>query len=90
MLDPQLILEDDKYVDATAKALEKVFEISNSAFNKILKEKSDVRYYVMKDYKGLKKEKVKAFKALAKKDKNIKGVTFDERYKRYCFRLSVH
>ena len=83
VLDPQLILEDDKYVDATAKALEKVFEISNSAFNKILKEKSDVRYYVMKDYKGLKKEKVKAFKTLAKKDKNIKGVTFDERYKRY-------
>lgn len=82
VLDPALILTDEKYVEATGKALLEVFDIKESKFENILKKKADLQYYVMKKYKGLAKDKVKKFKALAKEDSNIKGVTFDERYER--------
>ncbi len=83
VLDPALILTDEKYAEATGKALEDVFGITDKKWNRILEKKADLQYYVMQKYKGLSKAKVKAFKDLAKKDRNIKGVTFDERYERY-------
>lgn len=82
VLDPMLILSDEKYTNATKKALMDVFSIKEEKLNKILEKQSQTQYYVMKKYKGLAKSKVKEFKALEEKDKNIKGVTFDERYER--------
>lgn len=83
VIDPGLILQEKEYITETAKALDKVFGISQSDLEKIIKEQSDTHYYVMKDFKGLKKTKVKAFNKLKADNKNIKGVTFDERYERY-------
>lgn len=83
VLDPLLILTDEEYVEATAKALEEVFGIKRGKFDNILEEKSNYQYYVMEKYKGISKDKVKAFNALMDDDKNIKGVTFNERYERY-------
>lgn len=83
VLDPVLILTEDSYIDETAKALEKVFGITKSKFDTILEEQSASQYYVMKEYKGIGKTKVTEFKKLAEDNKNIKGVTFEERYERY-------
>lgn len=83
VLDPVLMLTDEKYVEATAKALEETFGITRKKLDRILEKNSDIQYYVMEKFKGLSKDKVKEFKALAAEDENIKGVTFDERYDRY-------
>lgn len=96
VLDPALILTDEHYVETTAQALEKVFGISEEKFRGILKKNASSQYYPLKKYKGLSKEKVEAFekeeaalkeraaKGTGGEDKNVvKGVTFDERYKRY-------
>lgn len=83
VLDPLLIRTDEDYISATSSALEKTFGISRKKFDKILEKQADSHYYVMEKYKGVSRQKVKDFKALAAKDKKIKGVTFDERYERY-------
>ena len=83
VLDPLLIRTDKEYIEATAKALEKVFGISRSRFDGILEKEAGTHYYIMKKYKGVSRNLVKEFKALQEKDKHIKGVTFDERYERY-------
>lgn len=83
VLDPVLILTSDDYVEATAKALQDVFGIKRTKFDRIMEKKTDLQYYVMDKYKGLSKSKVKEFEALADKDSNIKGVTFEERYERH-------
>lgn len=83
VVDPGLILQEKDYVEATAKALDEIFEISRSDFDDILKEQSDTHYYIMKEFKGLKKSTVKEFNKLKDKDKDIKGITFEERYERY-------
>lgn len=83
VLDPVLILTKDTYTEETAKALEKVFDIKESKLNKILEEQPQSQYYVMEKYKGISKTKVTEFQKLAEENKNIKGVTFEERYERY-------
>ncbi|MCD7825097.1 MAG: peptidoglycan glycosyltransferase, partial [Clostridiaceae bacterium] len=83
VLDPVLILADEEYVQNTGEALEKVFDISQEVFEGILKEQSELQYYVMQDYKGLTKDVVEEFEALQDDNNKIKGVTFDERYERY-------
>ena len=83
VLDPLLIRTDKDFVEATAGALEKAFGITRAKFDKILEKQADSHYYVMEKYKGVSRSRVKDFKALQEKDKDIKGVTFDERYERY-------
>lgn len=83
VLDPLLIRTDKDFVEATAGALEKTFGITRAKFDKILEKQADSHYYVMEKYKGVSRSRVKDFKALQEKDKDIKGVTFDERYERY-------
>ena len=88
VLDPVLILTKntkgkEAFVEPTGAALKKVFGISESKFQNILKKNSGIQYYVMKKYKGLSKDKVKEFEEMAEEDDLIKGVTFDERYERY-------
>ncbi len=88
VLDPVLILTKntkgkEAFVEPTGAALKKVFGISESKFQNILKKNSGIQYYVMKKYKGLSKDRVKEFEEMAEEDDLIKGVTFDERYERY-------
>lgn len=83
VLDPYLIRSKQEYIDATAKALSKVFDISEKKLDNILDKYGEKQYYVMKKYKGISREIVQEFKELEEKDRNIKGVVFDERYERF-------
>ena len=83
VLDPVLISAKETYTTATAEALEKVFGIKKSRLDKILLNNPNSQYYIIKKYRGMSKKKVQEFKELSEKDRNIKGVTFEERYKRY-------
>ena len=83
VLDPVLILAEEDYRASTAVALEKVFGLKESKLSEILTDYSQSQYYVMDEYKGVSKTKVKEFKELAANDRNIKGVTFEERFERY-------
>ncbi len=83
VLDPVLISTKETYTTATAKALEKVFGIKSSRLDKILQKNPNSQYYIIKKYRGISKTKVQEFKELTEKDRDIKGVTFEERYKRY-------
>lgn len=83
VLDPVLISAQEAYTKATAEALEEVFKIKSSRLDKILQENPNSQYYIIEKYRGISKKKVQKFKETAKKNKNVKGVTFEERYKRY-------
>ncbi|MCI5501723.1 MAG: peptidoglycan glycosyltransferase [Lachnospiraceae bacterium] len=82
ILDPVQILSDEKYIKPTIKALVDVFGLKEEEIKKILDKNSQVQYYVMKEYKGLKSTYVEKIEKLQKKDKNIKGVWFEEEYVR--------
>lgn len=82
ILDPVQILSDKRYIEPTIKALNDVFGLKEEEIKKILDKNSQVQYYVMKEYKGLKSTYVDKFEKLQKKDKNIKGVWFEEEYVR--------
>lgn len=87
VLDPKLILSDDKYIDPTIEALNKVFGISDKKIKNILDKNPSTHYYVMDKFKHLSSEKVEEFEALQndekqKNSKNIKGVWFEEEYVR--------
>lgn len=84
ILDPQAILEEKKYLSPTKEALEKIFNISGQDVDEILKENPLSRYYPMKDFKGLDGEYVEKLEELQEKDKekNIRGIWFEEEYKR--------
>lgn len=81
-LDPLAIQKETKYLEPTKAALEKVFGISGSDVDTILKENPTSRYYIMKDYKGLDSDVVEQMTALQEDDENIQGVYFEEEYKR--------
>ena len=81
ILDPAIMLEEEKYKDPTIKALTECFGVPAEEVITILKEKPTSNYVIMKDYKGLSYEVVKKFKEKQnKKDSNIKGVWFEEEY----------
>lgn len=87
ILDPKLILSDDKYIEPTSKALNKIFGISRKKIKNILDKNASTHYYVMDDFKRLNYEKVQEFEDLqndkTQKDrKYIKGIWFEEEYVR--------
>ena len=81
-LDPAAILKDKKYLQPTKDALENVFGISGSDVDKILKDNPTSRYYLMKEYGELDKDIVTKMEKLQDKDENIRGIHFEEEYKR--------
>lgn len=83
VLDPNVLLSNNDYMTATAKALKDIFGITRDELDEALEGRATQRYYLMKEYKGLTKEDVEAFEKKKEKQKNIKGVSFDERYERY-------
>ena len=82
ILDPQMILSEKEYVEPTKEALYKVFGIQEEVVDGILKENPTSRYYQMKDFKALDVEYVEEIEKLQEEDKNIKGVWFEDEYKR--------
>lgn len=87
ILDPKLILSDEKYIEPTILALNKVFGISEKKIKNILDKNPSTHYYVMDKFKHLSSEKIDEFEALQndekqKDSKNIKGVWFEEEYVR--------
>lgn len=87
ILNPRLLLEDkQECIDVTQLALQESFAVTQEEFNKILEEKSDKQYVIVR--KKLKHEDVKSFEAKVeahnkvKGNKAISGVTFEEEYVR--------
>lgn len=90
ILDPVAMLGKKEYRDPTIKAIISCFDITEDEINQILKDKKGSRYVVMKDYKTLTYEQVEPFRTLEEKDKNIKGVWFEEEYiRRYPLATSA-
>ncbi len=82
ILDPVTMLEKEAYKEPTIAALSECFGISAQEVNTILAEKSQSRYVIMKEYKGLEYDEVSLFEAKEAEDSNIKGVWFEEEYVR--------
>lgn len=82
ILDPVTMLEKEDYKEPTIAALNECFGLTAEEVNQILAEKSDSRYVIMKEYKGLEYEEVSLFEAKEAEDKNIQGVWFEEEYVR--------
>lgn len=82
ILDPKAILEENKYIQPTKDALKMVFGIAEDTVEAILKESPNSRYYQMKEYKALDSDYVERLEKLQEENENIKGVWFEEEYKR--------
>lgn len=82
ILDPRAILEEKKYLSPTKEALQAIFGIPGEELESILKDNPSSRYYQMKDYKALDSRYVEQLEKMQEKDGNIKGIWFEEEYKR--------
>lgn len=80
VLDPQLMLSNESYLEPTADAIEKVVGMKAQKLEKILEKYPKSKYYVVEKYKGLDSSIVKQFSELEAENKLIKGVWFEEEY----------
>lgn len=82
ILDPRAVLEKEKYLEPTKDALKKVFGISGEEVDQILIENPSSQYYQMKEYKALDGEPVEEMEKIQSENENVKGIWFEEEYKR--------
>lgn len=83
ILDTKILLQDEKNVEPTLSALKKCFDIDISAVRSYMSENPTSSYYIMA--KRVDYEKMNAFQQLANDPEsggNIKGVWFEDEYKR--------
>lgn len=83
ILDTKILLQDEKNVEPTLSALKKCFDIDISAVRSYIAENPASSYYIMA--KRVDYEKMNAFQQLADDPEsggNIKGVWFEDEYKR--------
>ncbi len=81
ILDVKNMLEEDKYLTPTVKALTECYDsITRDSIMDIAETKKESRYVILK--KGLSYEEMMLFKEKEEKDKNIRGVWFEEDYVR--------
>ena len=83
VIDSKIILSDKKYMEPTMTALENCFDLNMSEIRTYVKEHPSSSYYV--PLKRLSYEEISDFVALqndTKNNPNIKGVWFEEEYKR--------
>ncbi len=83
ILDANLLMQDEKNLEPTLSALKKIFNIDSSAIRTYIAEHPNSAYYVMA--KRVEYEKKVAFEELQKdpeQGKNIKGVWFEDEYRR--------
>lgn len=93
ILDPKLILEDEKYIEPTLEALNSCFGYDKEELRQLIQNNNKRSYLVYQ--KQLSYEEIKAFLSISDdKDNNpyVKGVTFESEYQRkYPFsRLASH
>lgn len=86
--------QDGKYVDDTKEALHSVFGIDKDEIDDIVRDNPKSKYYVMKEYKELSQSQVDEWEAYkeekiqkdkdtgGKGDSMIRGVWFEDKYKR--------
>ncbi len=80
ILDPKNLLINSEYIEATANALKVNFDIDPSEISRILEEKPESQYVILR--KNLKLDEVNQFKELMSKNNNIKSLWFEEEYVR--------
>lgn len=80
VIDSKVILSKEEYLEPTMKALGQCFELDMTAVRTYVKEHPTSAYYV--PLKQLTYEQISGFLALQEQDKKIKGVWFEEEYKR--------
>lgn len=83
ILDPKLMLSDERFKEPTAVALTNCFDITREELEEILSQKKDSHYEKVRT--NLTSDQVKDFKALLEDTKNnpyIKGVWFEDSYVR--------
>ncbi len=83
ILDTNLLMKDEKNLEPTLSALKKIFGIDTNTVRSYIAEHPNSAYYVMA--KRVEYEKKVAFEELQKdpeKGKNIKGVWFEDEYRR--------
>lgn len=80
VLDVKQMLSKEAYKEPTLSALEENFQITREELEKIVKEKSDKQYVVLK--KKMSFDEIAPFQELQEKNKNIKGVWFEKEYLR--------
>lgn len=83
VVDSMAILDEPDSFEPTSEALEDVFGMKESRLQKILDTHKESHYYIDKKYKNLSETLVNKFKDKMDKNKNIKGIWFEEQYKRY-------
>ncbi|SHJ04313.1 peptidoglycan D,D-transpeptidase FtsI family protein [Parasporobacterium paucivorans] len=80
ILDPKIILSDEKYLEATVEALASCFSYSKEEFTDVIKSKSDSSYVIQ--LKQLTFEEIKGFQQMQSDNASIQGVWFEETYVR--------
>lgn len=80
ILDPKILLTDEKYMEPTIAALNEVFGLDIIELKGIISEKSTSSY--VKILKKQDYDLVSSFEQMATKNKRIKGVWFEEEYLR--------
>lgn len=83
IIDPYIITSDKDYLEPTVKALTKCFGYSSDEIKQLISDNKDSRYIIKQ--KQLTYEEIEEFQKLlndTKNNPNIKGIWFEEEYKR--------
>ena len=80
ILDPKRLLIYSDNIDTTLRALKDYFQIDPATVNGILNDKPESQYVILK--KNLMYDAVDEFETLIKEEENIKGIWFEEEYRR--------
>lgn len=80
IIEPKVILTDEEYLNPTVEALSSVFGVDTAEVTSLIHEKSTSSYQRL--LKQVKIDVVDQFESLQKGNKKIKGVWFEEEYKR--------
>ena len=80
IIEPKIILTDEEYLTPTVNALSTVFGVDASEVTSLIQEKATSSYHRL--VKQVTIDVVEQFEKLQKEDKKIKGVWFEEEYKR--------
>lgn len=80
ILDPKIILSDEKYLEATVKALASSFAYTEDEIKEVIKSKSSSSYVIQ--IKELTYDEIKGFQEMQAENKSIQGVWFEETYVR--------
>ena len=83
ILDPKVMLSSEDYLEPTVALLLEYFDdIDETDLRSTISEKSNSRYVIY--IKQLEYDQIKDFQAAMEKDSNVKGVWFEDEYKR-CY-----